>query len=164
MDTANHSATVNPAGKDTPPRSLTQLLQAAHQRDLNRDELAAVNAASTGLEALLGVRWTYLGPREARAEVELTGQLHQPFGATHGGTYAALAESVGSAASVAAAGRPMVGVNNSTDFLRPTSDGVLEARAVPCHLGRRTHLWEVTLTHDGRVVAVSRLRTMALDG
>ena len=164
MDTANRSAAAHTGGEATPPRPLTELLQAAHQSELNRAELAALNAASTGLEALLGVRWTHLSPREARAEVELTDRLHQPFGATHGGTYTALAESVGSAASVASAGRPMVGVNNSTDFLRPTSEGVLKARAVPCHLGRRTHLWEVTMTHGDRVVAVSRLRTMALEG
>ncbi|PZU02510.1 MAG: esterase, partial [Gordonia sp. (in: high G+C Gram-positive bacteria)] len=101
---------------------------------------------------------------EVTATFEIAPKLLQPWGIVHGGVYCSVVESVASTSgqiwlnSKGITDSHVVGVNNSTDFLRPTSDGVLEARAVPCHLGRRTHLWEVTLTHDGRVVAVSRLR------
>lgn len=132
----------------------------AHERPLTGEEIARLNAARAGLEARLGIRYTYLSATETRAELTLSEHTQQPFGVTHGGVYAALAESVGSIASVVSAGQPMVGVNNDTDFLRSTESGVLEARALPLHAGRRTQLWEVTISNEGRVVAVSRLRTM----
>lgn len=37
----------------------------------------------------------------------------------------------------------VVGLNNSTDFLRATRAGTLIAEALPLHLGRTPQLWEV---------------------
>ena len=67
----------------------------------------------------------------------------QPFGLVHGGAYAALAETLVSAAThmaVAEDGSFAVGQSNSTTFLRPVTEGTVHAAARgpaprPHHLG-----------------------------
>ncbi|MCW2583961.1 MAG: putative esterase [Klenkia sp.] len=95
--------------------------------------------------------------------VELGPDQHTPWGVVHGGVYAAVIESAASiGASVAVAGRGQfaVGVNNSTDFLRPATEGRLDVLAEPVQQGRTLQLWLVTLTRveDGATVARGQVR------
>lgn len=99
-----------------------------------------------------------------RGSFEVADMHHQPYGIVHGGMYAALAETVasmGTAASVVADGMICMGQSNVTNFLRPTTEGVVEARAVPVHRGRTTWVWEVDMTSGGKLVARSTV-TMAV--
>lgn len=121
-----------------------------------------MNSQQRGLSSLLGVRFTHVGPKEVRAEVEVTPAHHQPWGVANGGLYCSVAETTGSIASVIAAGKPAVGVNNSTDFIKGVSSGVMEAVATPVQLGRRTHVWSVEMRQEGALVARSTLRTMIM--
>ncbi len=123
----------------------------------------------SGLDATLGFKYQIVSGDGSVATFE-AGDLHrQPHGIVHGGTYCALVESV---ASVSAAmwlqekGLPptVVGVNNSTDFLRSVRSGVVTGRAVPIHRGRSSQLWQVDLTDDDdRLVAQGRVRLQNLD-
>ena len=61
-----------------------------------------------------------------------------------------------------AAGQPVVGVNNNTDFLKPVASGTIEAVATPLYKGRRTQLWEVKISQGDTLVAASTLRTMVV--
>ena len=53
----------------------------------------------------------------------------------------------------------VVGVNNNTDFLRATRDGVLTATATPLQRGRTQQLWQVAIVDErGRTVAHGQVR------
>ena len=103
--------------------------------------------------------------------VELGPDQHTPWGVVHGGVYAAVVESaasIGASAAVADRGQFAVGVNNSTDFLRPATEGRLDVLAEPVQQGRTLQLWLVTLTRaeDGKTVArgQERLQNVPLPG
>jgi uncharacterized protein (TIGR00369 family) len=59
----------------------------------------------------------------------------------------------------------VVGVNNQTDFIRATKDGVLIGEATPIHRGRTQQLWQVTVTReeDGKLVARGQVRLQNID-
>ena len=63
---------------------------------------------------------------------------------------------------VAAADAPAMGVNNSTDFIKATGEGELEAVATPIQLGTRTHVWSVEMRQGDTLIARTTLRTMIL--
>jgi uncharacterized protein (TIGR00369 family) len=51
-----------------------------------------------------------------------------------------------------------MGQANDTTFLRPISDGQINATAHPRHRGRTTWVWDVEIADDeGRVCALSRM-------
>ncbi len=87
----------------------------------------------------------------------------QVVGILHGGATAALIET---AASVAArAGAPAdavpVGAELTVSHLRSVSQGWVKATATPLHRGRRTVVYQVTVTDDDeRTIAVGTLRSL----
>ena len=87
----------------------------------------------------------------------------QVVGILHGGATAALIET---AASVAArAGAPddavPVGAELTVSHLRSVSQGWVKATATPLHRGRRTVVYQVTVTDDDeRTIAVGTLRSL----
>jgi 1,4-dihydroxy-2-naphthoyl-CoA hydrolase len=88
-------------------------------------------------------------------------RVQQPFGLVHGGTYAAMAESLASWATMAAVaprGNFAVGQSNSTTFLRPVTGGHVNGEGTPRHRGRTTWVWDLEFTDDGgRLCAISRV-------
>ncbi|GAB2514489.1 PaaI family thioesterase [Corynebacterium atrinae] len=133
-------------------------------RSLDAAMLEVVNAQKGGLDAHLGVRYTQIADGRVRATLDVGEHLLQPAGLVNGGVFCALAESVGSLAGLVSAGAPVVGVNNSTDFIDAVRTGSIDAKATPIQLGGRTQLWEVLMMNQGRLVARSTLRTMVLRG
>jgi 1,4-dihydroxy-2-naphthoyl-CoA hydrolase len=117
------------------------------------------------LNETLGFELTELGDERALAHVSVTDRVMQPLGLVHGGVYAALAESLVSAATheaVRGDGFLAVGMSNLTSFVRPVTDGTVFAEATRLHRGRTSWVWEVRLTDEaGRLCAVSRI-TMAV--
>ena len=92
-------------------------------------------------------------------------ELHQPFGIVHGGVHCSVVETLASIAGslwLDGTGH-VVGVNNSTDFLRAVSEGELTSVATPLHRGRLQQLWTVVTTDvDDRVVARGNVRLQNL--
>ena len=114
-----------------------------------------------GLGGVLGIEYTEVTPDRMTARIPVTDALFQPFGLVHGGVYCAIAEEVASVAgSVWLHGRGhVVGVNNSTDFLRAVREGVITAVGTPVHRGRTQQLWRVEMTDDrDRLLAVGQVR------
>jgi uncharacterized protein (TIGR00369 family) len=93
----------------------------------------------------------------ARGRIEVTEATLQPYGIVHGGTFAALAETVASAATHMHVQPTLaIGMSNNTTFLRPVREGHIEARATTRHRGRTTWVWDVQMTgDDGRLCAFS---------
>lgn len=138
-------------------------LKHLQNRQLNDEELTALNAASTEFDSFIGLKFTAFGPEKIVAEVKAQPKHHQPAGVVNGGVFCSIGETMGSFAGYLAAGAPVVGMNNSTDLLRSVADGVIEADVTPVHVGRRTQLWRTEMRQEGKLVAVSMLRTMVLD-
>ena len=121
------------------------------------DRPASAFVAATGFDPaeVSGTRVT--------GTVELGPEQHTPWGVVHGGVYCAVVESaasIGASAAVADRGQFAVGVNNSTDFLRPVTAGRLDVVAEPVQQGRTLQLWQVLLTRaeDGKLVARGQVR------
>jgi 1,4-dihydroxy-2-naphthoyl-CoA hydrolase len=115
----------------------------------------------------LGLVWDGFALDRITAHLDCDERHHQPYGIVHGGVWCAVVESLaslGAALRTVAAGGVVVGVSNSTDFLRPHRTGRVDAVAEPIHVGRTQQLWQVVLTRadDGKVVARGQVRLQQL--
>jgi 1,4-dihydroxy-2-naphthoyl-CoA hydrolase len=114
-------------------------------------------AAASGFES------TEVSGTRVVGVVDLGPDQHTPWGVVHGGVYCTVIESaasLGASAAVLDKGQFAVGVNNSTDFLRPMTAGRLDVVAEPVQQGRTLQLWQVLLTRadDGKLVARGQVR------
>jgi 1,4-dihydroxy-2-naphthoyl-CoA hydrolase len=124
-------------------------------------ELQPIVPFDETFDALYGLEVDEVGEERATAHVPVRDAVKQPMGLVHGGLYAAIAESLTSMATamaVAPDGNFAVGLANQTSFLRPITEGTVNATAVRRHRGRTTWLWDVEITDDqGRLCAVTRM-------
>jgi 1,4-dihydroxy-2-naphthoyl-CoA hydrolase len=119
---------------------------------------------SRSMPGFLGIRFTEIGGDFLRATMPVNERTHQPFGLLHGGASVALAETVGSVASMLCTEEQYlcVGQEINANHLRGISAGTVTATARPFHLGARSHVWHIEIRDDeARLVCVSRL-TMAI--
>ena len=114
-----------------------------------------------GLGALIGIERLESGPERVSARVPVTDRIRQVHGVVHGGAYAAIAESICSRATAeAVAPDEMIatGQANQATFVRPLSEGHVNAEARVRHRGRTTWVWDCDLKDDeGRVCALVRM-------
>ncbi|PRY49297.1 uncharacterized protein (TIGR00369 family) [Geodermatophilus tzadiensis] len=120
-------------------------------------------ASSSAFVAATGFEPEEMTGTRVTGTVELGPDQHTPWGVVHGGVYCAVIESaasIGASVAVADRGQFAVGVNNSTDFLRPVTAGRLHVLAEPVQQGRTLQLWLVQLTRaeDGKLVARGQVR------
>ena len=116
---------------------------------------------SGGLPEAIGIELLDAEGEVARGRIEVSDRVLQPYGIVHGGTYATLAETVASAAThmqVAPDGKLAIGQSNHTTFLRPITEGHIEARGSTRHRGHTTWVWDVEMSDDeGQLCALSRV-------
>lgn len=122
---------------------------------------------SEGFDGLYGLELVEISDRIARGRVVVREQLKQPAGLVHGGVYAAISESLSSLGTGLAVARDQkiaTGLSNQTSFLRPITEGVIEAVASVRHRGRTTWVWEVEIfdEHD-RLCVLSRVTIAVRD-
>ncbi|MGN5238622.1 PaaI family thioesterase [Rhodococcus sp. SJ-3] len=122
----------------------------------------------SGFNSHLGVTLTEVGPDRVTATIEITEEHLQPAGIVHGGVHCAIIEtlaSIGGGRYFSGPGRSVVGVNNSTDFIRAVGAGsVLTAEATPIHRGRTQQLWQVEIVGpDDRLVSRGTVRLANLE-
>ena len=113
--------------------------------------------------AALAMEFESVAPDRVVAWIELGPDQHTPWGVVHGGAYTTAIESaasVGASAAVLDRGQFAVGVNNSTDFLRPFVRGRVKVVAEPIHQGTTQQLWLVTISRadDGKLLARGQVR------
>jgi 1,4-dihydroxy-2-naphthoyl-CoA hydrolase len=126
--------------------------------------LPAVDRASaSAFVAATGFEPAEISGTRVTGSADLGTDQHTPWGVVHGGVYCAIVESaasIGASVAVADRGQFAVGVNNSTDFLRPLSAGRVVVLAEPLQQGRTLQLWLVTLTRaeDGKTIARGQVR------
>lgn len=114
-----------------------------------------------GLGDLIGLEYLEAGPEGVRARLEVTDSVRQPVGLVHGGVFAAMAESMCSGATwlgVKDEGMAAMGQSNNATFIRPITQGHVNAIAHPRHRGRTTWVWDVEITDDDeRLCALVRM-------
>jgi uncharacterized protein (TIGR00369 family) len=137
---------------------------------VSEETVPAQGEALEGLGAFIeatGLRLTLVSGGRVEGYVDVGPAQHQPAGIVHGGVWASVVEtaaSLGAAAAAAERGLQVVGVHNSTDFLRPMREGRATVVAEPVHQGRTQQLWEVRICEgEGRLVALGKLRLQHLD-
>ena len=132
-------------------------------------QLPRFDQPSAFLKAL-GMTFESVGPERVVAWMELGPDQHTPWGVVHGGAYTTAIESaasVGASAAVVDRGQFAVGVNNTTDFLRPLTQGRVKIVAEPIHQGATQQLWQVIISRaaDSKTLARGqvRLQNVSLD-
>jgi uncharacterized protein (TIGR00369 family) len=131
------------------------------------DALSFLNAHIGGYNRAMGLRLTRASADIVEAEITVGKQHLQPYGIVHGGVHAGIIEtacSTGAAVHAMQSGQTVVGVENSTSFLRAAREGTLRVTAEPISRGRRTQVWQATVRDaEGRALAVGRVRLICLD-
>jgi 1,4-dihydroxy-2-naphthoyl-CoA hydrolase len=126
--------------------------------------IAGMNAMSAGtLNEALGIEFTEFGPDYLKARMPVDSRTVQPFRILHGGASGALAETLGSVASVLCVEDPTktscVGIELSCSHLRSAREGTYVTGTVrPFRIGNKIQVWNIEIHDDkARLVCISRL-------
>lgn len=101
-----------------------------------------------GLGDALGIQLHSLEANKLVLKMQIAEIHKQPIGIVHGGTYCALAETVGSVASnltLDYSKQYSVGQQINVYYFRPSRSGLILAEASPSHLGRKTQIWQIKM-------------------
>ena len=114
----------------------------------------------------LNIKYTDAGEDFLVATMPVNPSVHQPMGLLHGGASVALAESVGSAASMIYINSELSevrGIEISANHLKAKRDGIVTATAKIVHKGRSIHLWEIRITDENNnLISLCKLTNMVL--
>lgn len=126
-----------------------------------------INASARGWVSEMGIRIVTATGDEVTCEWDVADKHHQAYGIVHGGVHCGVIEticSLGAAIDAARRGQSVVGLENTTSFVRAVRSGRLRAAAMPVTRGRRSQLWQARIEDgEGRTVAIGRVRLLALD-
>ena len=102
---------------------------------------------------------------QAIITIEVSDKLKQPYGIVHGGINAVLAEtaaSLGANEWLRAQGQTQIaiGVNLTTQHLRPVVKGTIKTIAKPIKTGRTIQTWEVKEFNENNLISASIVTLM----
>ncbi|EAQ41168.1 PaaI family thioesterase [Polaribacter sp. MED152] len=129
--------------------------------------LAAFNARNKNtLMETLDIEYVAIGDDFLTAKMPVSPKVHQPYGQLHGGATAALAETVGSAASnffIDNKNQFINGIQLSINHIKSKREGTVFATAKNIHKGKSTHLWEVTIVDEqDNLISVAKMTNIVL--
>lgn len=136
-----------------------------HNLDVSLDELneKAVGTMAGGL----GIEFTEIGSDHLRATMPVDERTVQPYGILHGGASAALAETLGSVASmmvIDAGTKICVGITINANHIKSVRSGFVHGIATPLHIGATTHVWDIKIYDDKhQLICASRLTVAILE-
>ncbi len=114
----------------------------------------------------LEIKYVDFGEDFLVATMPVNNRVHQPDGILNGGATMALAESVGSPASLLAIDRDKFsvrGIEFSANHLRSVKSGIVTATAKIIHKGRTIHLVEIKVEDErGRVISICKITNYIL--
>jgi 1,4-dihydroxy-2-naphthoyl-CoA hydrolase len=115
---------------------------------------------------LIGMRVTHAEPQRVTGEMIVRADLTQPYGYIHGGALMTLMDTLAGMASALnlAPDQAFLTVEFKINFLRSVRKGRVVAEANAVHIGRRTHVWQVS-AHDeqGRQLALATLTQLVIE-
>jgi uncharacterized protein (TIGR00369 family) len=114
----------------------------------------------------LEIKYIDAGEDFLTATMPVNPRVHQPMGLLHGGASVALAESVGSAASmlfVDAEKQEVRGIEISANHLKAKREGIVTGTARLIHRGRTIHLWEIRITdEESNLICLCKLTNIVM--
>ncbi|HEY4026095.1 MAG TPA: PaaI family thioesterase [Candidatus Dormibacteraeota bacterium] len=125
-----------------------------------------MNGLPAGWVKEMGITILTATADEVTCEWEVTEKHHQGYGIVHGGVHCGVVEtlaSIGAAVVAMPRGQRVVGLENSTSFIRAVRSGRLHAVARPVTRGRLSQVWEAWIyDEDERLVAEGRVRLLCI--
>lgn len=135
---------------------------------MNKTEILELckKMSNNTLMETLNIEYIDVGDDFLVAKMPVNSRVHQPMGLLHGGASVALAESVGSAASMLFVNPKeyeVRGIEISANHLKSKKEGEVFATAKIIHKGSRLHLWEIKITdEEGKLISLCKLTNMIL--
>jgi 1,4-dihydroxy-2-naphthoyl-CoA hydrolase len=135
---------------------------------VSQDFSKQMNQAPEGWLQAMGVTITSATQDEVRCEVTIGPEHLQSYGIVHGGVHCGVIESlasIGAALFAYPRGQSVVGLENTTSFIRAVRAGAkLHAVATPITRGRRSQVWEArVLDAEEKIVATGRVRLLCIE-
>jgi len=127
----------------------------------NTPNLLAINELNNStLGETLGIKFTDFGDDFLTATMPVDERTKQPFGLLHGGANVALAETLGSVASLLIVNQELfigVGVEINANHLKAVFNGIVTGICKPLHIAGKNHVWEIKIYNDQQeLTCVSR--------
>lgn len=139
------------------------------RKDFNKEEVLAMYAkvCKNTLMETLQIEYIDAGPEFLVAKMPVNERVHQPAGLLHGGAMVALAESLGSGASlmlIDPTQQEIRGIEISANHVRSKRAGFVTGTAQLIHRGRTLHLWEIRITDENDVLlSVCKITNIVID-
>ncbi len=110
----------------------------------------------------LGMKFTELTDEYLAATMPVDHRTIQPMGLLHGGASVALAETLGSVASLIKLEnineQSVVGIEINANHLKSASSGIVTGKCRPLKIGKTIHVWEIKITNQqGDLLCISRI-------
>jgi 1,4-dihydroxy-2-naphthoyl-CoA hydrolase len=135
---------------------------------MSEDFAPQLNQNLGGWNNAMGLSFSTATEELVVGELTVAAQHLQPYGIVHGGLHSGIIEaacSTGAAVHAMARGFSVVGLENSTSFIRAAREGVIRVTARPITRGKRTQVWEAVVTDgEGRTLSTGRVRLLCLEG
>lgn len=132
------------------------------------DEVVEMMNALPGWVKEMGIVIVKATVDEVACELLVSEKHHQGYGIVHGGVHCGVIEtlaSIGAALVAMPRGQRVVGLENTTSFIRAVRSGKLRAVAKPVTRGRTTQVWEAWIRDaEERLVAQGHVRLACIDG
>lgn len=144
-------------------------MKAKIKREFNKEETLAMYAKVTKntLMETLGIEYVDAGPEFLVATMPVNSKVHQPMGLLHGGASAALAESLGSGASLMLIDpekQEIRGIEMSVNHVKSKRAGIVTGTARLVHRGRTVHLWEIRITDENDLLlSICKITNIVID-
>ena len=120
----------------------------------NIPNLQAINELNKNtLGETLGIEFTDFGDDFLTATMPVDERTKQPFGLLHGGANVALAETLGSVASLLVVNQELfigVGVEINANRLKAVFNGKVTGICKPLHIEGKNHVWEIKIYNDAK--------------
>jgi 1,4-dihydroxy-2-naphthoyl-CoA hydrolase len=124
-------------------------------------EISAINAlGKNNLGENLGIEFTEVGNNFIVATMPVDERTKQPFGLLHGGANVALAETLGSVASLLVVNSEVfigVGVEINANHIKAVLSGKVKGVCSPLNISGKNHVWDIKIYNDANeLTCVSR--------
>ena len=127
-------------------------------KEPNLAEINTLNKNTLGQN--LGIEFTEFGTDYLIATMPVDERTKQPFGLLHGGANVALAETLGSVASLLVVNSDVfigVGVEINANHIKAVFSGKVKGVCVPLNITGKNHVWDIKIYNDANeLTCVSR--------
>ena len=115
----------------------------------------------------LGIEYTEVGNDFISATMPVDRRTHQPMGLLHGGASVALAETLGSVAANCCVDGTLqycVGLDINANHIKSIRHGFVTGTTRAIHIGKRTHVWEISIYNgESELICISRITMAVID-